>query len=744
MTDLNERYLKGVGDLLRVMEPTDIDYLTVLTLQGRLAQAIAEIRQYGPTDSARAEIARVTTELDKLSLAHLDQSFRALCGIDELSGAAPPMIYHNLPQPDYGHFVGREQEMTKIYELLSPANRHFLVTIDGIGGIGKSALALEVAHRYLQEAASLPASERFDAIIWTSAKQTMLTAEGIIKRKHALHTLDDIYTTISVTLEREDITRARLDEQHEIVRKILTQQRVLLIVDNLETVDDETVLEFLRELPAPTKAIVTTRHRLDVAYPIRLAGMPWGEAKSLIVQECNKRGVTLIDNQAHKLYERTGGVPLALVWSIAQIGFGYSTETVLSRLGDPKGDIARFCFEGVVEHIRGTDAHKLLMALTLFATDADRDALGYVAGLGEDDLSRDEGLVVLEKLSLVNKRGERFALLPLTRSYSLYEVEYSTDFTQRATKRWMAQLTGLLKSKADWYWIEDQAVIMREGENFRGLLEWATSHGDYETALQVMRPSVMYLQYSGRRVEALKLALDGKEVAGQAVKKDLGAWLCIDAGWILSQQGAHEEAIEQIEEGIKEYKQLANDTGLCFAKCFMAQTLRLAGKLREAEKSLEEVISESAQLEYREGTILGKFECGKLAREQNDWNKAYVHFLAAHTTLLELKNAYNEMFSLTILAIQGNYGTAALKLGKYSEAKDITLEVLSTLEKWRSLGLASNFTSRMHLQVAEIEEALENYPEAISQASQALVLYTSTKYEKGIKQAQQMLERLRA
>lgn len=64
-----------------------------------------------------------------------------------------------------------------------------------------------------------------------------------------------------------------------------------MIVDNLETVDDEAVMDFLRELPAPTKAIVTTRHRIDVAYPVRLVGMPWEDAQALIEQECEKKGV---------------------------------------------------------------------------------------------------------------------------------------------------------------------------------------------------------------------------------------------------------------------------------------------------------------------------------------------------------------------------------------------------------------------------------------------------------------------
>jgi septal ring factor EnvC (AmiA/AmiB activator) len=63
-----------------------------------------------------------------------------------------PKVYHNLPQPDYGRFVGREAELTKVERILQPYphSQHSVVTIDGIGGIGKSALALEIAHRYLR------------------------------------------------------------------------------------------------------------------------------------------------------------------------------------------------------------------------------------------------------------------------------------------------------------------------------------------------------------------------------------------------------------------------------------------------------------------------------------------------------------------------------------------------------------------------------------------------------------------
>lgn len=314
-------------------------------------------------------------------------------------------IYHNLPQPDYGQFIGREAELAQVLRQLRPYpySQHPIITIDGVGGVGKSALALEVAHRYLRGSDDILRNERFEAIIWTSAKQNVLTAEGILPRKQVLRTIDDIYTTIAVTLEREDIIKTPVEGQSELIRKALTQQRALLIVDNLETVDDQAVLEFLRELPAPTKAIVTTRHRIDVAYSIRLHGMPEADALKLIEKECEKKNVTLRVDESRKLFHRSGGVPLALVWSIAQMGLGYGVENVLANLGQPNSDIARFCFDSAIERIKDTEAYSLLLALSFFATDANRTALGHTVGLGRDILSRDEGLVLLEKLSLINK-----------------------------------------------------------------------------------------------------------------------------------------------------------------------------------------------------------------------------------------------------------------------------------------------------------------------------------------------------
>jgi hypothetical protein len=338
-------------------------------------------------------------------------------------------ILHNLPQPDYINFVGRKEELEQIRKLLNPQDRIWTIVIDGIGGIGKSALALEIAHRYKDEYEFIPEEERFEAIIWVSAKTSSLTAEGIKTRYQVTNTISEIYKEIFVVLETNNISLSNIqsiEDQNLLVRKALSKQRTLLIIDNFETIDDERVTSFIRELPSPTKSIVTTRHRIDIADPIRLSTMTHKDGINLIKQECKKKDVQLKEYQAELLYKRTAGVPLAVVWSIAQISYhGFGIDKVLKRLGDAKGDIARFCFESGIQQIIQEPAYKILVCIALSTRDLDREAIGYISDIS--DLDRDEGLVTLERLSLVNKKNSKhmkasyFSVLSLVKEYIFYE-----------------------------------------------------------------------------------------------------------------------------------------------------------------------------------------------------------------------------------------------------------------------------------------------------------------------------------
>lgn len=361
-------------------------------------------------------------------------------------------LRHNLPARDYERFVGRHDELAQLRRLLLPypKSRYHLVTIDGIGGIGKSALALETAWRLAEGEAAAPEAERFAAIVWVSAKRTYLTVEGIEARQQRFGGLGDLYAAVAQVLAFPAITRARAEEQRSIVEQVLGEQRTLLILDNLETVDDEELLAFLRDLPDPTKALMTTRHRADVAYPVRLGGLPRADAHALIVQEAARKGVGMDEGEREQLWMRTGGVPLAAVWSLGLMAAGVPVDEVLRRLGQGQSDIARFCFAESAARIRERDAYSLLLALGRFTSDASREALGVVAGLADDPFGRDLGLDELERLSLVNKAGDRFSLLPLTQAFVRGAAEAEQGERQALSERWVAYYAEFVNSYSGW------------------------------------------------------------------------------------------------------------------------------------------------------------------------------------------------------------------------------------------------------------------------------------------------------
>ena len=671
---------------------------------------------------------------------------RLLAGNQPPALPAPPKVYHNLPQPDYGTFIGREEELAQVHRILRPYphSQHALVTIDGIGGIGKSTLALEVAHHYRREYDRLPPEERFDAIVWTCAKTSVLTADGIKPRQQITRTLDDLYTTIAMTLEREDITRARPEEQDELVVRALTRQRTLLIVDNLETVDDERVNGFLRELPAPTKAIVTTRHRIDVAYPVRLTGMPQKDGLALIAHECDKKDVTLTEAVAERLYDRTGGVPLAIVWSVAQMGYGHTVEAVLRHLGQPTSEIARFCFGETVRLIRGTDAHRLLMALSLFVTDAHREALGCVAGMEQDVLGRDEGLAVLERLSLVNREADRFSMLPLTHLFARQELEQAPEFRQYASEQLLAYLKQLVRPPQEVrvgvpYWdglLNHDAFgrLMPERENILQVLRWMLDEHRYSDALDLFLPIVHLMNEWGLWDERLELSHDVSQAASK-LGDPSEAWLRIGAiGWVLLQRQQFAECMDTLRIGRSLASQFELADALILADALEARLYARMGNValarQKIDSALQEVGKDSAlEAESKVHLIIATRVFGAAA-VVSDAEGDY----ARTKEMLELERELRESTGQLLAPTLWRLGLVNLQLNDVVAAENLFAQTLNRAGAkdvaWANYGLAL------------VAERKGNLLEARQMCTFALERFTFLELEEGTQECRRLLDRL--
>jgi len=627
-----------------------------------------------------------------------------------------PSIYQNIPQPDWGQFIGRIPESTKIKQLLRPYphSQHAIVTIRGIGGIGKSALALEIAHYYLRNCATLQPEERFDAIIWASAKRLYLDAEGITERhRNVPRNLADIYSIIGITLQREDINWKDTDNRNEIVRHALTQQRTLLIVDNLEAVDDEEVMMFLRELPAPTKAIVTTRYRIDVAYSIHLHEMDWDDSIKLIQQECQKKDVVMNEEESRLLYTRTGGVPLAIVWSVGQMGLGNPPARVLESLKGPN-EAVRYCFMNVIEQIKGTPAHTLLLIFALCGSSISRECLGQVAGLSE--IERDDGLMELERLSLVNKRANRFNLLPLTKRLVVGEFWQYPD-KQKLEDTWVTYFAEKCRqySRAYWGWVNYDWLIA-EGDNICTIVDHALTLHKEKTALSFAHPLILYLDITGREIE-LKEYSEALYFLAQITKdKPLQAWFNVYVfGWYVP-PGEEEQAEQCVSKGLQLYDELNDKKGMWFAMTRLGRIARMMGTYDVSERYYTAVLKEAQAHNFAYGIADVYFGLGNLAIAQQDWESARRYFEQV-IEWCEKEDDNEERADISFWQTTcSKLGWVEYNLGHYHRGRELLEESLLFLKQ---IGGKRNFIN-VHLRLARVEDALGNSAAAAEHGQQAL------------------------
>lgn len=473
-------------------------------------------------------------------------------------------VIHNLPNPEYGQFVGRDKELAQLLRLLRPYpySQHSVITIDGIGGIGKSTLALEVAYRYLRNYDQIPTDERFDAIIWVSAKQNYLTADGIKLRAQSFRTLQDIFSTVAFVLNWEAINRTKNDEQLSIVSNVLSRQRTLLIIDNLETIDDETVTSFLRELPAPTKAIITTRHRIDVAYSIRLKGMQFDDAYRLISNECGRRSISPDRDRINLLYERTGGIPLAIIWSIARIQKGYPIEAVLADLGKPSNDITRYCFENLINDLHERASYNTLLALSMLPTHCIRNVVGIVVGVPEYE--RDDALVELETYSLINRAENKFIVSSLVKQYCRQELKKLQEQEKNFKRAYIDYYSNFLIENRQLKY-DSLNTVAPEIDNILNIIDWCNEDNLLDTSIKMTLQVEFYIWSIGRWEEWMKyieLAKEASIIIGDELSE---AELLVLLASMKDFLDDIDEGIIYVNRAIRIYREHNNQKGLALS-----------------------------------------------------------------------------------------------------------------------------------------------------------------------------------
>ena len=262
-------------------------------------------------------------------------------------------ILNNLPNPDFDDtgFVGRSGLLQKLVDAI---NGPFpVISVVGVGGIGKTALALKCAYDLLGQA-----EQEFDAIVWVSAKSSRLNVREIERVEGAIETSLGVFQAVQA-----EFGESEEDGALDRVVTLLENFRVLLIVDNLETVLDAAMKDFISRVPAGSKLLLTSRIGVGSGdLPIPVPQFNMNEARNYfrrLVQAYNVKSLEkLPQKKVDHFLKRLSQSPLFIKWFVTAVQTGSRPESLVAN---PEL-ILQYCLDNVFSHL-GEDAKQLCRCL---------------------------------------------------------------------------------------------------------------------------------------------------------------------------------------------------------------------------------------------------------------------------------------------------------------------------------------------------------------------------------------------
>lgn len=607
----------------------------------------------------------------------------------KVSSNSPPQRNTNLPN-SLTSFVGREWESTQVERLLAGAR---LLTLKGVGGSGKTRLALEVARGLIGE---------FADGVWL-VELAALRDPALVPR------------TVLATLggkERPD--RSPIETLVETLRR----KHLLLVLDNCERLVEACAQlsgELLARCPH-LRVLATSRELLNVpaemSWRVPSLSLPDADAGRSLDELSNSEAVRLfVDRVSHRdpdfrltsenaaavkeICARLDGIPLALELAAGRVGV-LSLEQIAARLDDSLGLLAggtpavprqqtlRATLDWSYDLLSGPE-REMLGRFSVFAGGWSLEAAEAVCAEGAGRVL--DGLARLVEKSLVAvdteaRGGPRYRMLEPVRQYAHEQLELAGDILA-ARHRHAAFFLALAEQAEEELhgprqgdWLDRLAT---EHDNLRAALAW--SFGGHDSALGLRLSTSMWLFWytrgylsEGRAWLERGIASNGEDAT------ELRAKALDGAGWIAMFQGEYEAAKGLLERGLALYRRLGDEDGIVTIITNLSLVAML-GQRRDipAPSLLEEAMRLRPHLTNRRTIANLLIASGLAAFGQNDTERAWALHEESLTICRETSNTRSTCVCLTNLGLmalgRAEYGLAAslleedLRLARGSDDK---------------------------------------------------------------------------
>ncbi|NNN33868.1 tetratricopeptide repeat protein, partial [Streptomyces sp. S3(2020)] len=339
---------------------------------------------------------------------------------------------------DLGTFAGRRAELAQVVDLsgdAAPVTR--IAVISGMGGIGKTTMAVRWAHRIAHR---FPDGQLYVNLRGFDPGGTA-TDPGAVLR--------DFLEALGVPPQRIPAGAAA---QAALYRSLLAGRRVLIVLDNAR--DAEQVRPLLPG-SAGCLVVVTSRDRLsglvtvEAARPVVLAQLQPPEARESLARRLGAERVSAEPKAVAEIIARCAGLPLALavVATRAAAHPGFPLASIAAELAEAHGSLDAFADPDPTSDVRAVfswsyralspDAARLLRLLSLHpGPDVAAPAAGAVAGIAPAAVR--PLLVELTRAHLLTEHVPgRYSCHDLLRTYAmeLTEVHDRAEERDSAVRR---------------------------------------------------------------------------------------------------------------------------------------------------------------------------------------------------------------------------------------------------------------------------------------------------------------------
>jgi predicted ATPase/DNA-binding SARP family transcriptional activator len=592
------------------------------------------------------------------SLRKLERAILAQDPALDLPQAAIARRIPSAPTP----LLGRERELEALAELLRDDGTR-LLTLTGIGGIGKTRLALELVRRLAPEF-------RHGAAVATLA------------------TLRDPALVGRAILEALELPEAAGDPDEQLAAA-LRDSHLLLLVDNFEQVLDgaPSIAHLLAEAPH-VKLVVTSRAALRIAAEREFAVPPLAddEAAELFISRAQAANATfeLSDQNAAAVVElcaRLEGLPLAIELAAARTKL-LPPATLLARLTNRLAVLTggrrdapqhqqtlRMTFDWSYDLLEPNAQH-LFARLGVFSGGWTLAAAEAVCDATLEDL----GALVDE--SLVQQRDARFSMLEIVREYALERLDEHDDLR----KRHLAYFVALAEEAEPELSRGDQttwlARIEDEHDNIREALAFAVETRDGSSALRLVVGIRRFWQIHGYLAEGRE-TIDAALALAPDTPSELRAHALNMAGILAGEQGDFEAARVSFNAALDNARAADSTRAISSALVNLGNLAFFGGDLDGARLLYKESIQHFESLGDLRGQALANENVGLMALTSDDIPEAVTWLTAA----LELARAGGD--DREIGAAARSLAAALMEVGKLDEAKHLLEE---SLQLARELG----------------------------------------------------------